>query len=342
MMTLKIIQTICICEQLHLFLVMATSFHDLPLEMRLVVYHFLYDGPRAVPIDDVELAPLLVSRLIREDVIDYLRHNITFVFETRDHVERMATLPVPPNRRTRSRRNVRYGRPYISKARFVLDFIIDRGGNDIPFGAEPQAVTIPDREIAPINRRDIMFFLGDINLPGFNLIGTNFSSQINLAAETLATRAAMANVNFDMQLIFMRRNWDWLFKQWDRCGFQEVKDVQLELRNLNLWMMQEAPTVPPYHWRPIVDFLRVLMIAPSSLNTITIFGDMADTIRVVHEHVQNAIPQQLQLNRTEIEVEQRMDQLYKSGKLGIRSSKSPWFIKLADRVRLFYDPVNPM
>ena len=313
---------------------MAFFFLDLPIELRHLVYEFYFGVPRIARVNEVELAFLLVSTTVRNEVIPHIRRTFTFQFDGRDDVERIATLPVLLKKRTRSQTSTPHSRAYISKVRFVLDFIINREDNHLPLNANPFPSLPPATERAPISSGDITFFVGTEDHPNLNFIGTRFIAQYPLMVEILARRAVQDGNEIDSQLIFMRRNWDWVFKLWRECGFLDVEHVQFELRNFDLWMRREGPNSPIWRWRPVVDFLRLLTLAPLSINNITVTGYMAGEIRTMYDRLRSPVPTTFYLDQNERAVGQQMNRLYKSGKLGITPSKRYWYERLESRVHV--------
>ena len=314
---------------------MAGRLFDLPYELRLSLFEHVLSGRKVIRIgrDHLETGLLLVSKRIRSEMIQYMRNNLTFEFENSDDLVVLARR-LPQGGRTGSQRKLPYSRPYIAKVRVVMDFTIHRADDRHPLGADPFLAMFPQREVAPIDPRDITFFIGNNRIPWQYYIGTRFHEQYRLMVNLLAHRANDHNIEIDSGLLFMRRNWDWIFSTWQQCGFQDAKQVTLQLRNLEFWVGHMHIHDVSFEWRPVVDFFRLLMLAPPSIATLNVDGPGSLFLRIILNNLHISLPVNWMQDNITPEVAIRMEELYRVGKLGIRHSTNPWFKRLEDRVKV--------
>ena len=312
---------------------MAGRLFHLPQELRSSVYEHVFSGRRDIRVstDHLETGLLQASRRTRNEVIQYMRDRLIFVFQGPDDFAKLKRGQIAQGGRSGVQKIVPYSRPYISSVKIVMNFNIWRENFWHPFGGNPLLCLPPRHEVASIDARDITFFIGDDILPWQYYIGTRFHEQYRLMVNVLVHRANDHDVEINSRLIFMRRNWDWIFSTWQQCGLQDVKQVHLALHNFEFWVGHTHIHDVSFEWRPVVDFLRLLMLAPPSIPTLKVDGLGSEFLRSVLYNLQIAVPPDYVDDSIIPEVAIRMEELYKMGKLGIKHSTTPWLERLRKR-----------
>lgn len=329
---------------------MAGRLFDLPAEIRLICYEYVFSRKRVIRVgrDYLETGLLLVSKPIRDEIIQYMRGNLTFVFKNANDFAVLTRGPLAQDKRSGRQRRLPYSRPYISKVRILMDFTIHREDDRHPLSNSPLPALPPEHETAPIDSRDVMFFLGNKNIPWQHFFGTRFYEQYRLMAGVLARRAFDHNVEINSRLLFMRRNWDWIFSSWKQCGLLDVEQVTLELHNLEFWIGHMDIHNLYFRWRPVVDFFRLLMLAPPSITTLKVDGLGSGLLQAVLCDLRISILGRWIMDGVTSEVAFQMEKLYRTGLLGIRPSSRPWIVRLGDRVKVrflimeneYYEPLS--
>ena len=307
-----------------------------------MIYDCIYGTGRYVVVGRGAPVSLLeVSRHARNDLVAYLRKK-TYVFLHKRHVRSME-LDLPQRPARKKGRQSTYDRPYITSVAFNMSFLITNQPTDQPIHGARQ-ISLPEEEVAPINKRDVTFLLGVREPPLLSYVGSRLYEQYGIAAEILRWRAhEIFDVPLDehvdlpgSQLLFMRRNWDYIFSTWHKCGFANVTFVELHVERFRPWVEDRPSDHPTCRWRPYVDFFRLLMRFPETVKTIQVSCEGSQHLRRVYEMMLESHEPDYVYSSADNEFRTRMDDLYKKGKLGCQASKTTWFNRLIKRHNIIF------
>ncbi|EON63948.1 hypothetical protein W97_03177 [Coniosporium apollinis CBS 100218] len=229
------------------------------------------------------------SREAARDGFAEMRLRNTYVFEDADQMRRLRR--PPPRRIPGRRRGQQFVRHGIRKIRIRMNYT-HRAGQPpnwllLLANAHPRT---EDRQCCNKKRDNVDPWHALLPVaPPEEWVGARLPVEENIPVPQLTIDNRL------FQVEFLRRRWDWVFKNWREYGLLEVREVELQLDDLMKWHTLWGPIGMRDNWMyPARDLFLLLFQVPNWVTTVTIVsryaGFLQRRLRSIERNSSHGVP----------------------------------------------------